>query len=96
MEPAFLLVPLRGCGVREGIGRVISLEDVLDDCARLPEFDAGVWVLDGGDAAVGELGGEGRLLDFGEVHQNACVGDLEFGEDDGDFPWVGTLAKKKC
>ena len=46
-------------GVGEGVAGVVGCEEVLDDGAGFEEGDVGVWVGDGGDAAVGVDGFEG-------------------------------------
>ena len=49
-----LQVPLLGFGVeRELVVLVVLFDEVLKDGARLPDGDARVWVLDGGDTAIG-------------------------------------------
>lgn len=49
-----LQVPLLGLGVeRELVVLVVLFDEVLEDGARFPDGDARVWVLDGGDTAIG-------------------------------------------
>ena len=45
--------------VGEGLRGVVGGEQVFDDGAGFPEGEGGVWVCDGGDAAVGVEGFEG-------------------------------------
>lgn len=49
-------------GERELLLLVVSLDKVLDDGARLPEGEAGIGILDGGQAAVGVDLGKGLIL----------------------------------
>jgi hypothetical protein len=107
--------------VGEGLRGVVGGEEVFDDGAGFPEGEGGVWVGDGGDAAVGVerfeglcfgswlfvrgwflVFGFGRVeglcdmgqrtfFEIGEVFEFGLVGDVELVEDDGYFPWVGTL-----
>lgn len=91
MEPALAVVLLRAARVAELVGRVIGVQEVLDDCAGLPDGEAGVGVLDGGHAAVGVDGDEGLLLHDREVEKLTVVWDAQLFHDDGNLPWVGTL-----
>lgn len=69
--------------------RIILLDEVQDNGAALPQREPRVRVLDGGHAAVGVEGDEGRLLDVVEFEGDDFVGQAEFFEDDEDFVGVG-------
>lgn len=76
-------------GVGELVGLVVGVDEVLDDGAGFPQRDVCVWVLDGGDAAVGVDFLVVGLLELRVVHVFGLEGDVELSEDDGYFPWVG-------
>ena len=75
--------------------RVVDSQDVIDAREGFPAGDAGVGVVQGGDAAVGVDGCEGFAFDAGgrggEVPELDGVGDVEGLEQDGDFVgvWAG-------
>lgn len=52
VKPGLLLELLGTAGVGQVVGRVVRLEEVLDDGPALPELDTRVRVFDGGNAAV--------------------------------------------
>jgi hypothetical protein len=62
VQPGLREVLVRGGGVGEGAGGVVGGEQVFDYGAGFPEGEGGVWVGDGGDAAVGVEGFEGLCL----------------------------------
>ena len=55
----------------------------------LREDDFGIWVLNGGDTAVGVEADVGFFLQIFEFLEPRFVGETELLEEDGDFPWVG-------
>ena len=59
MQPRLREVFVGGRGVGEGLRGVVGGEEVFDYGAGFPEGEGGVWVGDGGDAAVGVEGFEG-------------------------------------
>jgi hypothetical protein len=75
--------------VRKFVFHVVLLNKILDNGAGFPEDETGVWVLDGGVAAVGVDGGEGGFFEGVEFNGVDCVGDGEFFEDQDDFPGIG-------
>ncbi len=89
-EPLPGVVGVRGAGGEaEAVVRVVTLEEVFDDCARFPEGEVRVGVVDGGEAAVGVEGEVGWGFDVGEGGCGDVVGEVELFEDDGDFAGVG-------
>lgn len=68
----------------------------MDNSAAFPSYDARVWVLEGGDAAVvvdlEECGAFDAVGCGAELPEFDGVGDFEEGEDYGYFVWVGTCA----
>ncbi len=72
-EPLIELVLLWNSGVGEAFFLVVRLNQILDDCTGLPEFDTGVGVFNGWESAVGIDARVWSLLDFGDVHQVDCV-----------------------
>lgn len=76
-------VPLLQGAVRDAVGGgVVLLDYVLIDCARLPERDARVGVLDRGDSPVGVDVYEGLLLDVVEAERLDLVVEAELLEDE--------------
>ena len=51
-EPLLFMESLRERGRAEFVIFVICFNEVFDDGTGLPEYDAGVWVLDGGDTRI--------------------------------------------
>lgn len=70
--------------------RVVALDQVFDNGTGLPQGDAGVGVVDGGQATVGVDGEVLGLLDFGELNIVELVREAELLQDDADFGRVGT------
>lgn len=89
VEPLLAVELAGGVGVAELVVLVVLLNEVLDDGARLPEGDASVGVLNGGEAAVGVDGEVGLLLHLGEVEELGLRGDPELLHDEGNLPGVG-------
>jgi hypothetical protein len=75
--------------VRKFVFHVVLLNKILDNGAGFPEDETGVWVLDGGVAAVGVDRGEGGFFERVEFDGVDCVRDGEFFEDQDDFPGIG-------
>lgn len=90
VEPVGLLPLLLWCRVAELVGRVVSLQQVLDNASGFPERQASVGVLNRRDASVGIDGLERRLLQVLKLAELGGVRDSELVQDDGHFPWVGT------
>ena len=67
---------------------VVVLDEVLEDGAGLPESDARVRVLDGGDAAVGVDGDVLGVLGIADGDVDDGVRDGELFQDHGDFGGV--------
>lgn len=67
---------------------IVLLNQVLDDGTGLPEREAGVWVLDGGDTAVGVELEEGLLLHLVELDELEVKGDVQFLENHPYFDGV--------
>ena len=77
-------------GEAEGVLLVVSLDKVFDDGAGFPQAQAGVGVFNGGNTAVGVELFERLLLHLGELKEFSLIGEVEFLEDDGHLPRVGT------
>ena len=90
-HPALLQVQLGPTRVAEAVFPIVCVEQVINARRGLPDGDARVRVLDGGDAAVWVNGGVRFLLHGGEVQQRGLVGHPKLLEDDGDFGGVGDL-----
>lgn len=91
VQPLLRLEVLGGTsGEANGVLLIVGFDEVFDDSAGFPEGDTGVRVFDGGDTAVGVEFLEGILFHFGELEEFGFVGELEFFEDGGHFPRVGT------
>ena len=79
-------------GVAERVGGIVGREQVLDDRAGFPEGNVGVWVGDGGDAAVGVDGFEGFC---DERVRFVCLFLLSLSvlgiDGSFDIPWCRTL-----
>jgi len=89
-EPLLGVVGLGRAGSETQLVRlVVALDEVLDDGAGLPEGDARVGVVDGGEPAVGV---DGEVLGLLEVRQwdgFGLVGHPELFEDHGHLGRVG-------
>jgi hypothetical protein len=83
------MVALLQVRVRKFLLRVVLLDEVLDDGSRFPQDEIGVWVFDGGVAAVGVDVCERLLLHIAEFERIDLVWDGELLKDQDDFPWVG-------
>ena len=59
VQPGLRKVLVGRGGVGEGLRGVVGGEEVFDYGAGFPEGEVSVWVVDGGDAAVGVCGFEG-------------------------------------
>jgi hypothetical protein len=79
MQPGLREVFVGGRGVGEGLGGVVGGEQVFDYGAGFPEGEGGVWVGDGGDAAV-----------WGEGLERLCYG---FGVLSGRVSLVGRVVR---
>jgi len=89
-EPLLGVVGLCRAGLEAQLAlRVVALDEVLDDGARLPDGDAGVGVVDGWEPAVGVDGEVLGLLDVCHRDGFGFVGDPELFEDHGDLGRVG-------
>lgn len=91
VQPLLRLEILGGAsGEANGVLLIVGFDEVFDDSAGFPERDTGVGIFDGGDTAVGVEFLEGVLFHFGELEEFGFVGELEFFEDGGHLPRVGT------
>ena len=90
VEPLFGIEVFGGTGSEaDGVLLIVCLDQVLHDGTRLPQVDASVGVLDGGDTAVGVDLLERLLLHLGELEELGFVWDVEFLEDGDHLPGVG-------
>ena len=71
------------------MGGVVALDEVQEDGAGFPDRDVGVWVDEGGDAAVGVHGEVFGGLDVGHFGGGEFIGDRELVEEHGDFGRIG-------
>ena len=78
------------------VGLVVDAQEVMDDGAALPGYDAGVQVLEGWHAAVRvdvqEVWAFDAVGGVTEFPQFDCVWEIEGGEDYGYLVRVGTCA----
>lgn len=65
-------------GVTDLVVFVVRVHQVLKDSTRLPQGNAGVWVLDGRGTTIGVDFGVGLALDIG--HETLCLGMLVYLE----------------
>lgn len=69
---------------------IILSDQVFDDCTRLPEGDALVWILDSGKTTIRIDFHVFRSFNLVEWNVLGYEWDIELGEDHADFAWVGT------
>lgn len=77
-------------GERDALLGIVSVKDIVHYGCGFGEQEAGVRVFDYGRHAVAIYGKEVGLFQFGSCVDFVCVGDVEFFEEDYDFPGVGT------
>lgn len=78
----------RFVAIRKLVLLVVVLNEVLDDSTGLPECDAGIGVIDGGNATVDVRRLVGIFLEIGEFHKFSLVRDPKLLEDDCNLPRV--------
>lgn len=90
-EPAISSPPLLQIifSVTDEIVLIISVDDVLDNGARLEEGDIGVGVDHGRQTAVGVNANVWLLLDFRVRDPCEVIRYFQLGEDDDGFPRIG-------
>lgn len=87
----FTVVLLGERSVCERIGRIVTINQVLDDGARFPESDASVGIIDGWNAAIGIFIGEWFGLDiFLHIKELGLVWHFKLFKNDGNLPGVGS------
>jgi hypothetical protein len=74
---------------------IIRLHEILQYGPALKYLDAGIGILDGGNAPV-RVDRLVRLrLYLGQIEEFVLVGNVQLFEQYNDFPGVGTLQRKK-
>ena len=79
------VAPREGLIAEAVLLRIVSVNEVLDNGATLPQRQIGVKVGQGRESAIGVDGRVGFLLDGREIHKGRGVGDVQGLEDDGHF-----------
>lgn len=82
------VVLLRSLAVCQFAFLVVLIDQILDDRSGLPESDAGIWVCDGWDAAVGIDVCVRLLFNQCKVDEFSLVRNIELFQDDDNLPFA--------